>query len=199
MARIFPEKSYFAFAPSVNNKMGTQSLMFAPAIVQLSRSHWRTKDAKAGHLPLFLLDNPPCLCETVPSCWKHFHVFSRTGQKQKQYILNKLTLPLDNTGWGNQTQNTNAEFNITALYLNESIVCTWDRKGVEKDVKAYLSTEICSYTYNKILVMVHFNGISFLLITKCNCKLFLLTDKEGVERRSNRKNIEMRRIKYTKS
>lgn len=75
---------------------------------------------------------------------------------------------MDNTEVTCRTQNTNADFNINALYLNESIVCTWDKKGVEKGAKAYLSSKVSSKvnTQNKILVMVHFNGISFLLITK---------------------------------
>jgi len=53
-----------------------------------------------------------------------------------------------------KTQNTNAESNITALYFNERTVCTWNRKGVEKNVKAYLNTEVCSKVHTHAIKLL---------------------------------------------
>lgn len=64
-ARIGPEKSWFAFAPSVKHKMGTNSLAFAPAVAEMSPPQQRTKDDKIGHLFSFLLGYAPCWGENT--------------------------------------------------------------------------------------------------------------------------------------
>lgn len=143
MATICPEKPYIAFAPSGNNKMGRQSLTFALATVQLSQSNWRTKDDKTQYQPV-LLSNPPCLCKQHHHVGNIFMYSVELGNGRNNVIFIKLTRPLDNPDWGN----------VTALYLNEGIARTWDRKGVERDFKAYLSTEVCS--------KVHIHAIDFL-------------------------------------
>lgn len=64
-ARIDPENSWFAFAPSIKQQMGTNSLALAPAVAELSSSQQRPKDDKTEHLLSFLPGHIPCLDENI--------------------------------------------------------------------------------------------------------------------------------------
>lgn len=113
MAWIHP-KNWFCTHSQSRQEKGTCPL---PSVtVQLSWSHWRAEGEEAEHVSFLLLGASPQWYETQSYHVENiFLVFSRTGQKQKQYILNEVILWIMLTvETYKQSQNATAELNITA-------------------------------------------------------------------------------------
>lgn len=168
MAWVCPKESWFALTATVDKKRGC-----AHCHQQQYSSANLTEELKVRKqsIHLFLLLGPsPWWCETQSYHIENiFLVFSRTGQKQKQYILNEVILWIMLTvETYKQSQNATAELNTTESLWKYSKQSA--QKGVWKRCWSGLSEHrrlfLISYIYSKILVMAlttHLKYMSFFL------------------------------------